>query len=246
MKLSGQCIFISGGGSGIGLALARQLVKRENKVIIVGRDLEKLEAAKAEAPALHVYSCDISRTEERMQLVQWLQVEHPDLNVVFHNAGIQYHRRYDLEPMPALEDIQYEMDTNFTAAVHLSTLLLPQLLRKPRAAIIHVTSGLVIAPKEASPIYCASKAALSTFTRSLRYQLESTPVQVIEAMAPLVDTAMTAGRGKGKISPEAFAREVIQGIERGRTVIHGGKVKLLSMLHRIVPSFTYRLMRGGR
>jgi uncharacterized oxidoreductase len=245
MKLTGQTIFISGGGSGIGLALAKQLVKRGNEVIIVGRDLRRLEDAKLETPALHIYSCDISREEERLRLVDWLQSEHPALNVLFHNAGIQYHHRYELEPAPTLEAFQQEMDTNFTAAVRISALLLPLLMSKPSAAIINVTSGLAIAPKEGAPIYCASKAALSSFTRALRYQLETTPVEVYEAMAPLVDTAMTAGRGKGKISPDTFAREVIAGVESGKAVIHGGKVKWLYLLHRLAPSFTYRMMRRG-
>lgn len=245
MKLAGQTILITGGGSGIGLALAKQLAGMDNQVIIVGRDFAKLEAAQREVPSLATYSCDISQEEERLRLAEWVYHNYPKLSVLFNNAGIQLHTRFDLKQLPSLELLQQEMDTNFTAVIRLSSLFLPLLRQRPEAAIINVTSGLALAPKQSAPIYCASKAALSSFTRTLRYQLESTAVQVVEAMAPMVDTDMTAGRGKGKISPQQFAREVIRGIQQGRAVIHGGKVKLLYLLHRLIPELTYRIMRHG-
>ncbi|MCD1260797.1 SDR family NAD(P)-dependent oxidoreductase [Paenibacillus athensensis] len=243
MKMLGKTIVITGGGSGIGLALARQWVERGNTVIIVGRSLSRLEEALSVEPRLLAFPCDIRQEAEQRRLVEWLAEMGLEADVLVNNAGVQVLSRFDRQPLPSPTAIQDELDTNFTAAVCLSMLFIPLFLQKPEAAIVNITSGLALVPKESAPIYCASKAALSSFTRTLRYQLEATPIKVFEAMAPLVDTAMTAGRGTGKMSTGQFAREVIQGIEAGRVHIPVGKVKLLEALLRISPSLARQIMR---
>jgi uncharacterized oxidoreductase len=242
MKLTGQTIVITGGSSGIGFALAKQLAAM-NTVIIAGRDERKLETARSSIPGLRTIACDISQSADRIRLIQSLLRDYPKLNVLINNAGIQHHLRFDTYHANRTESIlEEEMNINLLAPIHLCSLLVPHLLEQPGAAIMNVTTGLVIVPKVESPLYSASKSALSTFTSTLRTQLRDSAVQVTEAMPPLVDTPMTHGRGKGKITPEACAAEMIRGLEQGKSVIRVDKVKLLYAIHRFWPGLAIRIM----
>ena len=119
------------------------------------------------------------------------------------------------------------------------------LMDQPSAAIVNITSALAVVPKQSAPIYCATKAALHSFTKALRYQLDGTPVNVFEIIPALVDTAMTKGRGKGKISADALAKEALRGIESDKYEIQIEKTKLLLALNRILPSVAERIIRNG-
>ncbi len=244
MRMTGHTVLITGGASGIGFAVAKKLVRMSNKVIIIGRDASKLEAARRAIPELVAFACDISVEEQRLSLAAWLKEEHPELSVLINNAGIQYHARFDQDP-PSLDAIHQELEINFVAVVRLCSLLIPMLSLRSEAAIINLSSGLAIAPKSGAAIYCATKAAVSTFTRSLRYQLEQSSIHVFDVLPPLVDTDMVRGRGKGKISADAFADQMIAGVVRGRLVLHVGKTKLLYYLHRFMPKVAYRIMKHG-
>ena len=242
MKLAGQTILITGGSSGIGLALARQLAAH-NTVIIAGRDERRLEAASASIAGLRTIACDIAQAEERIRLCEAVLRDYPKLNVLINNAGIQHHLRFDADHASRSAAIlEEEMIVNLLAPVHLSSLLIPQLLKQSTAAIMNVTTGLVIVPKVESPLYSTSKAALSTFTSTLRSQLRNSTIQVTEAMPPLVDTPMTHGRGSGKITAEACADEMIRGLEQGKAVIRVDKVKLLHLINRVSPGLARRIM----
>lgn len=244
MKLARKTVLITGGASGIGYALAQRLVQMNNEIVVVGRDSRKLEAVRLEVPQLTTLRYDISIDEDRVSLADWIGQNGRQLDVLINNAGVQNHSRFDEEPPPA-ELIRHELETNFVGPVRLSSLLIPHLRSRPEAAIVNISSGLAIAPKASAPVYCASKAALSSFTRALRYQLEQTPIQVYDVLAPLVDTSMTKGRGRGKMSPDRFAVELIRGIERGRFDIRVGKTKLLYALHRMLPILAYRITKEG-
>lgn len=244
MRMTGQTALITGGASGIGFAVAKKLSQQGNLVIVAGRDPGKLKAAELAIPGLLAYSCDISREEERLSLAAAVADRHPELTVLINNAGIQYQSQFDNDP-PSLEAIHQELETNFVAAVRLSSLLIPNMLKQREAAIVNLSSGLAIAPKAGAPIYCATKAALSAFSRSLRYQLEPTPIRVFDVLAPLVDTAMTEGRGRGKISPERFAEELLSGMAKDRYVMRVGKTKLLYALSRLIPELAYRITKHG-
>ncbi|TNJ65493.1 SDR family NAD(P)-dependent oxidoreductase [Paenibacillus hemerocallicola] len=244
MKLAEHTVLITGGASGIGLALARTLTRMDNKVIVVGRDRGKLADAQENIPGLTALSCDIGSEEQRESLVSLLERDYPRLSVLVNNAGIQCHSRFDSAP-PSLETIAREVEINFIAAVRLDAMLLPLLRQQKEAALIHISSGLSIAPKADAPVYCATKAALSSFARALRYQLEHTPVRVFDVLAPLVDTAMTEGRGRGKISPEAFASRLVAGLAGDRYTMRIGKTRLLYALHRLAPGLAYRIMKDG-
>jgi uncharacterized oxidoreductase len=136
---------------------------------------------------------------------------------------------------------------NFSALVALSVGLLPLLAQQESAALVNISSGLALTPKKSSPVYCATKAAVRSFTRTLKYQCEDAQphVKIIEALPPLVDTGMTAGRGSGKISAAQCATEIISGIEAGSSEIYVGKSKLLRLVLRVLPSAAYKIMRNS-
>ena len=133
--------------------------------------------------------------------------------------------------------ISEEITLNLTAPLLLTEALLPRLQARPEGAVVQVTSGLALSPKASSPVYCATKAGLRSFTRALRWQLQDHGVRVIEVLPPLVATAMTEGRGRKKMTPEDAAAEIVAGLRAGRDEIYVGKSKLL----RLVVAISARL-----
>ena len=209
MQLTGNTILITGGGTGIGLALAEEFLKRDNRVIVCGRRATKLEEAKERLPDLETFVCDVSRREQRIGLAEHISLEYPKLNVLINNAGIQ--QEINLTDAEEIERISQEVETNFTAPIHLTALLTPVLCNNKSAAVINISSGLAFAPIAAMPVYCATKAALHSYSLSLRYQLSRKGIKVYEVAPPIVDTDLDKGardrRGqtdKG-MSPEEFA-----------------------------------------
>ena len=186
MNLSSNTVLITGGATGIGLAMAERFLQAGSRVILCGRREDKLREAQAKHPAFTVRVCDVEDPGERIALSQWAITQFPALNVLVNNAGIQ--RRIQF---PAQEDwkaTHQEIAINLEAPIHLSSLFIPHLKTQQRPAIINVTSGLSFVPLARVPVYCATKAALHSFTLSLRHQLSETPVQVIEIAPPAVDT----------------------------------------------------------
>ncbi|MBC8078639.1 MAG: SDR family NAD(P)-dependent oxidoreductase, partial [Chloroflexales bacterium] len=162
--------------------------------------------------------------------------------ILINNAGVQY--AYDLsDPSVPLDRIDQELQTNLVGPIYLTRRMLPQLRAKPRAAIVNVSSSLAFVPKQSAPVYSASKAGLHTFTKALRWQLEATGVKVFEIIPPLVDTAMTAGRGSGKITPEALVREFWAAFAADVYEIRVGRAKILLRLHGLLPGLVERRMR---
>ncbi|GAA3401379.1 SDR family oxidoreductase [Paenibacillus hodogayensis] len=248
MNPSGHTILITGGASGIGLALTEQFLKHGNKVIVAGRSESKLSEVKARYPDVQVIPCDISRDSDRGRLVKWLNEEHSDLSVLINNAGIQYNYAFtdwNVQEADRTRTIQEETDINLTAPIKLIAQLLPLLARHPQAAIVNVSSGLGIVPKKSAPVYCATKAGLHLFTKALRYQLESTPVRVFEVIPPLVDTEMTRNRGKRKLSAEQLAAEFWRAYRRDRLEIAIGKVKLLNWMNRFAPAVAEAILKNS-
>lgn len=240
MQITHHTVLITGGTSGIGLALAKQFFKQENAVIVTGTNAQKAEAVKRELPTLTVELADMRDRHTLEKLVY----RYPDINILVNNAGVQYNYEF-ADPAIVPEHITTELDINLLAPLYLTKLLLPQLLSHPTAAIINVTSGLGIVPKQSAPVYCASKAALHSFTKTLRWQLEGTSVRVFEVISPLVDTAMTQGRGHGKITSEALVEEFWYDFKRDRYEMRIGKTKLLFVLQRLMPFLAERIMRRG-
>jgi len=186
MELSGNTVLITGGASGIGFGLAEQFVQAGSTVIICGRREDKLKEAQAKYPQLQIYTCDVADPNERFSLFEWATTAFPTLNILINNAGIQ--QRFQLQQAPEWDTIHDEIAINLDAPIHLSTLFIPHLLNQPQAAILNVTSGLAFSPMAMMPIYGATKAAIHSFTLSLRHQLSGTPISVIEVIPPAVDT----------------------------------------------------------
>ena len=244
MRLQENTVLITGGASGIGLAFAKKLLALNNLVIICGRRGDKLDAAARAHPGLTALRCDLTVKSEVATLVETIATTYPELNMLINNAGIQLNYRFT-DGVDHSADIDTEMEANFTSHARLTNLLLPLLRRHTAAAIVNVSSALSLVPKESAPIYCASKAAMHIFSESLRYQLEDSSVRVFEVVPALVDTAMTAGRGRGKISPDALVDEALSGIARDKFYIKIGKTKLLFAINRLFPSIAKRVIRRG-
>lgn len=217
MNLTENTILITGGATGIGFALARQLSERGNRVIICGRSAEALQKAQAVVPALVTRVCDIADAESRHSMVEWLNAAHPALNVLVNNAGVQYHRSF--EDVSALDALETEVAINFTAPIRLIGEILPLLKQQQQATVVNVSSGLAFVPMADVPVYCATKAAIHSFTLSLRHQLRKTGIRVVEVVPPIVGTDLGSGtRSKGTASrammpPEAFASEALDQLE---------------------------------
>jgi uncharacterized oxidoreductase len=225
MRLSGNTILITGGASGIGLAFAERFLKSENNVIIVGRREEKLKEAKDKFPGIHTRVCDVSKEEQRIDLFEWVRSEFPELNVLVNNAGIQ--QRVNLKDAKKnWSDYQNEIRINVDGPIHLSLLFTPHLLDQSDPAIINVSSGLAITPGVWVPIYSATKAALHSFTVSLRHQLENTGISVIEVFPPAVNTDL-GGVGLHTFGAplEDFADSVFKDLSRGEIEIAYGDSK---------------------
>jgi uncharacterized oxidoreductase len=186
MDLAAHTVFVTGGTSGIGLALAERFMSAGSDVIVCGRREGKVNAVKTKHPNMHTRVCDVAIPSERVSLVERLVREFPKLDVLVNNAGIQ--RRVALTQPESWEATHEEIAINFEAQVHLSMLLVPHLSTQARPAIVNVTSGLAFVPLTAAPVYSATKAAFHSFTLSLRHQLAKTPIDVVEIVPPAVNT----------------------------------------------------------
>lgn len=250
IDIRGRTMLVTGGSAGIGLALTRLFVREgAAHIIVLGRDAAKLDLVATEFRSIVTpYAADLSNGVDIDRLVADIPSLAPDLSILINNAGAQCITDLTApnarDAIPALRD---EIAVNFSAVVTLCAGLLPRLAAQPSAAILNVTSGLALAPKMSAPVYCATKAGVRSFTRALRYQCEASAphVRMIEALPPLVDTDMTRGRGRAKITAEACAAEIIAGLKAGHREIHVGKARLLRAVMRLTPALGYRIMRGG-
>ncbi|SFE61927.1 uncharacterized oxidoreductase [Paenibacillus catalpae] len=232
MKLSGNTILITGGSSGIGLAFAERFMKAGNTVIITGRRENVLQDAEEKIPGLITRVSDLENEAERIALFDWVTENYPEVNVLVNNAGIQ--QRFSVLQADAKTDwksFSKEITTNIEAPFHLSMLFAPVFAAKENAAIINVSSGLAFTPFAIAPIYSATKAALHSFTMSLRLQLSETSVEVIEVAPPAVNTNLGgAGLHVHGEPLEAFADGIFQGLAEGKSEIgYGTSVDRLRM-----------------
>jgi uncharacterized oxidoreductase len=187
MQISGNTILITGGGSGIGRALAEAFHAEGNQVIIAGRRKKQLDETVAANPGMKAAKLDIENSEAIQSFAEKLKKDFPSLNAVIHNAGIM---RPESVQNGATADADAIVTTNLLGPIRLNAALLPLLLKQPRAAIMTVSSGLAFVPLAMTPTYCATKAAIHSYTQSLRYQLKDTGVQVLELIPPYVQTEL--------------------------------------------------------
>jgi uncharacterized oxidoreductase len=209
MNLTGNTILITGGGSGIGLGLAEAFHKLGNQVIIAGRRQELLDQAGAANPGMKAIVLNIEDPASIAEAVEKLSVHFPDLNVVINNAGIM---RPEEVQKSVVADAEAIVTTNLLGPIRLTAALMPQLLSRPSATVINVSSGLAFVPLALTPTYCATKAAIHSYTQSLRYQLKDTAVSVLEIIPPWVATELM---GRTPSDPramplDAFIAETMQ------------------------------------
>jgi uncharacterized oxidoreductase len=232
MNINTNTVVITGGASGIGWALAERFLKAGSQVIICGRRADKLKEAQQQYPQLHIRQCDVGQAADRVALLDWVQREFPQVNVLINNAGIQ--RRMQLaNSQEDWSECQSEIAINLEAPLHLSMLFIPHLRQHPKAAIMNVTSGLAFVPGSFAPIYSATKAALHSFTMSLRHQLSGTSIEVIELVPPAVNTDL-GGTGLHNFGVPVgdFADAMMNGIEAGSPEIGYGTSETNRMASR--------------
>ena len=189
MKTTGNTILITGGGSGIGRGLAEAFHKLGNKVIIAGRRKQVLDDTVAANPGMASAILNIENAASIRSFAQKLTADFPALNVVINNAGIMRPENL-LDESNDLSTAEKTITTNLLGPIRLTAALLPLLRKQPRATIMTVSSGLAFVPFAVTPTYCATKAAIHSYTQSLRYQLKGTNVEVIELIPPYVQTTL--------------------------------------------------------
>ena len=244
MDLSGNKIFITGGTSGIGLALAQKFLELDNIVIVCGRNLKKINEVKKKYPKIHVLRCDISDEKQVLSTFKTIKEKFGNINILVNNAGVQEKDSF-LRDKNIIKSAQSQIKINFESPVRLSKIFLEMLIKNPNSAIINISSAVAYEPIPSIPIYCATKSALNSFSRSLRYQLKNSRIKVFCVFPPRVDTKINKiiGTDKG-ISPEKAAKKIICGLKRNRYDIRIGQSKLLYFAVRFFPYISKKIMQS--
>lgn len=245
MKTTGNTILITGGSAGIGLEMARQFVALGNKVIITGRDGERLKKAAAELGNVTAINSDVSDAKSVESLVNRIKTEFPDLNVLINNAG-----RADIHHLAdgnqkAYEIASSEMETNYLSVVRLTEKLLPVLTAQKEAAVINVSSIVAFVPTQHLPTYGATKAALHSYTKSLRLALRDSSVKVFELMPPLVNTELSAAiGGENGIAPSVLVDDLVNAFGADRFEVRTGQTEDIYRLSLANPEQALLVMNG--
>jgi uncharacterized oxidoreductase len=245
MNLSTNTVLITGGASGIGLALAVRFLQAGSTVIVVGRRADKLAEAQQLHPGLITHQADVATAAERAELVRWVTTEYPAFNVLVNNAGIQNRIQLADDAASDWETRRQELVINVEAPIHLSTLLVPHLRQQPGAAIINVTSGLSFAPAAFVPMYSATKAALHSFTLSLRHQLAPVGISVLEIVPPAVNTDLGGpGLHTFGVNVDGFADSVMARLAVGEQEVGYGSSEKSRLASRAEQDEQFRLMNN--
>jgi uncharacterized oxidoreductase len=251
VKLAGKTILITGGTSGIGLELAKQLLQRGNVVIVTGRDQRKLDAARQALLGLHGFQSEASDPTAILALRDAVLARFPALDTLVNNAGIM--RNLNLNQDRDLLDVTREIETNLCGPVRMVQAFLPHLRTRKDGLIVNVSSGLAFVPMPISPVYCATKAAIHSFSQSLRAQLARTPVTVVELAPPGTETPLFRGefekefQGEKPMNVQVLVAKAIRGIEAGQLEIRPGLSNVLKTMSRLAPGFMFKqLAKVGR
>lgn len=233
MKTTGNTVFISGGSAGIGLAIAKKLSAAGNRIIINGRNGERLKNALIELDNSAVaIQGDLSVESDRTRIATELKSNYPDVNIIINNAGSAFMNPLDNLSNNAAEKASQEINTNYISIIHFTALVLPQLLQQEEAAIVNVSSIAVFRSNKYLPTYSASKAALHSYTQGLRDTFaENERLNVYEVYPPLVNTEFSVEIGGANgIPPSEVADELFTALEKNQFEIPVGDAKKIHSL----------------
>jgi len=241
MKLTNRTILITGGSAGIGLAFALKFLELGNRVLVTGRRQAVLDDVKAKHPALHAIRSDVADPVPVAALAESIKRDFPELDVLVNNAGISRYKNLSV-PASDLADLMTEVNVNVGGVIRMTSAFI-DLLKGNRGTLINVSSALAYVPLPCLPIYCATKAAIHSYTQSLRFQLEDTGMEVIELMPPAVRTEMTADlpdEALSLITTDKLVALSIASLKRGALEVRPGQSAQLALLRRVAPDFINR------
>jgi uncharacterized oxidoreductase len=239
MQIAGKLVLVTGGTDGIGRQLALQLQARGAEVWVTGRDPDRMNRARSEG--MQVIAADLTGPDGIEAVLRGLAGR--SIDILINNAGMGTDHDFRVG-QPDVADNERALWLNIHAPIRLIVALMATLQTRPEAMIVNITSGLAIAPSAGSPVYCATKAAMRSYTQSLRAQLKDTHIHVLEALPPLVDTAMTTGRGGRKLPPQECARQIVAAIEANADEANVGMVRVLKAVNQVAPWLARRIMIG--
>jgi uncharacterized oxidoreductase len=241
MELTNKKTLITGGGSGIGLAIAHELIENGAEVIICGRNKSKLDVAKSKVSNLRIEVCDVTDDSQISQLVNTLEAN-GGIDILINNAGVLENIDYSADSQ-SMETQEREINIDFLGPIRMTHHFLPMLKSKLESAIVNVSSGLAFVPLASAPVYSATKAGLHSWTQSLRYQLANTHVRVFELMPPLVDTEMVSQfTGQSMMAPDKLAKTLVKGLKSNKYEITPAQSNLVRMMSRLAPRFSFKML----
>ena len=242
MKLTGRTILITGGSAGIGLAFALKFLELGNQVVVTGRRQAVLDDVKAKHPKIHTIQSDVADPTQVAALAARVKADFPELDVLMNNAGVMLYKNLKA-PATDLSGLMAEVNINVGGVIGMTSALI-DILTANKGTVINVSSALAFVPLPAVPIYSATKAAVHSYTQSLRFQLEETGVEVIELMPPVVKTDLAAditqGGGFNAITTDELVKQSFASLEAGTVEIRPGQAKQLAFLRRLAPNFINR------
>jgi len=239
MNLTGRTILITGGSSGIGLAFALKFAELGNEVIVTGRRQTVLDEVKAKHPKLHTIQSDAADLAQIAALAARMKSDFPKLDVLMNNAGVMLHKNLTA---PATNPAGLMAETNINVGgVIWTTSAFIDILTANKGTVINTSSALAFVPMPSAPIYSASKAAIHSYTQSLRFQLEKTGVEVIELMPPAVKTDLAADIAEGDVfalmTTDDLVKQSFAYLKAGALEIRPGQARLLAFMRRLAPDF---------
>lgn len=240
MDLKNSTILITGGTSGIGLELVKQLTDIGAKVIVTGRNLEALHETKKQFPNVHTFQSDVSNPKDIRDLFDAVTTLFPDLNIIINNAGLM--RLIDLQDQSLdLENINLEIATNLTGTIQMAHQFLPHLLKQKSAGIVNVSSGIAFMSYSPAPIYSATKAAVRAYTQALRLQLQETNVKVFEMIPPGVKTNLQNGWVKQPnpammMTADKMVKISINGLLKDKKELKPFPIRMIKLASRLMPN----------
>ena len=251
MNLQDSTVLITGGTSGIGFEIAKQLIEKGAKVIVTGRDQSKLDETKHLLPQLEIIQSDAADPKQIEALRKTIETKFPKTNIVINNAGIM--RKLNMHDARDLNDVTQEIEINLMGPIRMTQEFLPFLKKQPSAAFMNVSSGLAFVPFAISPVYSATKAGLHSFSQALRIQLKYTNVKVFELAPPGTETPLFRGKefsdadlgGIKGMDVKVLAKAAIDGLLSDTLEIRPGLSNALKWMSRIAPNFAANMLGKG-